>query len=207
MIIGGLKKVSLIDYPGEVSSVVFTRGCNMRCVYCHNSHLVLPERYESEIPEEQIFNYLHSRMGKIKSAVISGGEPTIHKDLPGFINQIKELGIKVKLDTNGTNPEMLKKIIDSNLIDSIAMDVKAPFEKYITICGVKVDIKKITESIEIIKNSSVKREFRTTFVNKILKKEDLLSIREIINEHLTVQNFVFTNTILNKNLDREYELT
>lgn len=207
MIIGGVKKISLIDYPNEISSVIFTQGCNMRCIYCHNSHLVLPERYSKEISIERVFDYLLCRKGKINAVVISGGEPTLHKDLPYFIKEIKNMGFLVKLDTNGTNPEMLKTIIDKNLVDFIAMDIKAPFEKYKKICGTEINTKKIVNSIEIIKDSSIEKEFRTTFVKKIQKKEDLFAIKEIICEHLTIHSFIFTSSILNNNLNHENELT
>lgn len=208
MIIGGLRKVSLIDYPGEVSTVVFTRGCNFRCIYCHNSHLVLPELFSAEIPEKQMLDYLRSRAGKITAAVISGGEPTIYSDLPDFVWKIREFGLKVKVDTNGTNPEMIKKLIEAELIDFIALDIKAPFEMYKTISGVEVSVSKIIESIKILKQSSIRREFRTTILKGIHTRSDIDIIKGIIgDDQLTLHSYRHTKSVLNNKLNRSFELS
>ncbi|OQX50761.1 MAG: anaerobic ribonucleoside-triphosphate reductase activating protein [Candidatus Cloacimonas sp. 4484_209] len=130
MKIGGFQKVSLIDYPGKICAIVFTRGCNFRCPYCHNPELVLPENYSPLIPEEEIFSFLEKRRGKLDAVEITGGEPTLQEDLTEFIRKIKEMGFLVKLDTNGSFPSVLEKVIYSGLVDYIAMDVKAPLEKY-----------------------------------------------------------------------------
>lgn len=205
MIIGGLQKVSLIDYPGEVSSVIFTRGCNMRCIYCHNAHLVLPEHYAAPMDKEDILSFLYSRKHKIKAVVISGGEPTLHRDLPEFIESIKQLGYKIKLDTNGTNPDMLKNLLDKNMLDFVAMDIKAPLEKYPSICGIEVDLRAVVKSIEIIKESGIKYEFRTTILKNIHTKEDIDKIKLLTGDSVTLNNFRFTDSVLNKNLSEEYE--
>jgi pyruvate formate lyase activating enzyme len=205
MIIGGLRKISLIDYPDEVSTVVFTRGCNLRCIYCHNSHLVLPELYSTEISEEHVLEHFRSRKAKITSAVISGGEPTIHSDLPEFISKLKDIGIKVKVDTNGTNPGMIKKLIESKTVDFVAMDIKAPFDKYGTITGVKVSINMIAESIGILKNSSIKKEFRMTLLKGIHSKKDINMIKEIAGDvPLSFHNYKHSNSVLNKKLNSDF---
>jgi pyruvate formate lyase activating enzyme len=197
MRIGGLRKLSLIDYPGEVSTVIFTTGCNFRCIYCYNSHLVLPELFPQDIPEDEILKFLSTRIGKISAVVISGGEPAIHNDLPRFIKVIKNLGFKIKLDTNGTNPAALKNLLDSNLLDFIAMDVKAIPEKYDSICGVKTDIKKIIKSIGIIKNSSIPHQFRITLVKGFHTDEDVKIIEaSLTGESLTKQYFKYEKSVL-----------
>jgi pyruvate formate lyase activating enzyme len=124
MKIAGFKKQSLIDYSGNISSVVFTQGCNFRCGYCHNPDLVLPERFGNIYSEEKMFEYLAKYKKMLDAVCITGGEPTIHKDLPSFISRIKELGLKIKLDSNGTNPDMLKYLFENKLVDFIAMDIK-----------------------------------------------------------------------------------
>jgi len=203
MLLGGLQKTTLIDYPGKVACTVFTIGCNFRCPFCYSSELVLPEKIKKhpKISEKEFFQFLKSRKGLIDGVVICGGEPTIHKDLPKFIKKIKKLGFLVKLDTNGSNPEMLKRLIDEKLVDYVAMDIKAPLglkseirnsksetntkykiqnTKYDKTTGVKVDLKKIKKSIEILKSSNIDFEFRTTVVPSIHTKEDIIEIAKWI---------------------------
>ena len=207
MKIGGFQKLSLIDYPGKISSVIFTQGCNFRCGYCHNPRLVLPELFEEPIDEKTILEYLLKRKDKVEGVVVTGGEPTIHKDLPEFVSRIKQHGFKVKLDTNGTNPKMLFKLLKQNLLDYIAMDLKAPLERYETICGVNTDIKNLSLSIKLIKFSGIEHRFRTTIIRKQLNANDLLKIKELINEHLHLQSFIFTGNILGYGLNKEFEWT
>jgi len=171
MKIGGLQKFSLIDYPGLISAVIFTQGCNFRCPFCYNPMLVWPDYYGGErkeghplITEDGLFAFLKKRQGKLDGVVITGGEPTLHSDLPDFIKKIRVLNYKIKLDSNGTNPQMLEKLIKKNLVDYFAMDIKAPLEKYSDVVGVEVDVEKIKQSIKILKNSKVPYEFRTTLV-------------------------------------------
>lgn len=164
MKIGGIQKLSLVDYPGKTSAAIFTIGCNMRCGYCHNPELVLPERYADAIPESDILDFLKMRVGKLEGVVISGGEPTMHKDLPSFFAKVKELGFYTKLDSNGTHPQMIKELISNNLVDYIAMDIKGPLENYQKIVAYPVDVNAVQESIDIIIASNVEREFRTTVV-------------------------------------------
>ena len=155
MIIGGLQKTTLIDYPGKIACTVFLSVCNFRCPWCYSGELVLPEKIlkQPRISEKEFFNFLRERKGLLEGVVICGGEPTVNKDLPQFIEKIKRMGYFIKLDTNGSNPKMLKDLIDTKLIDYVAMDIKAPIDseiyKKILREGVKLD--DIKESIEILK--------------------------------------------------------
>lgn len=208
MIIAGLQKTTLIDYPDKVAAIVFLSGCNFRCPWCYSSELVLPEKIKDHpiISEKEFFDWLKERKGLLDGIVICGGEPTINNDLPEFIKKIKELGFLVKLDTNGSNPKMLKKLIDDKLIDYVAMDIKGPAEpnfqfpisNFQEIYG-----KKIKKSVEILKEGKVGFEFRTTVVPSVHKKEDFLKIAEWIggpNVKYYLQNFRAEKT-----LDSEYE--
>lgn len=181
MDIAGIQKTSLIDYPGKIAAVVFTSGCNFYCHFCHNPELVNPKLKFSEIPEKEVFDFLKKRKNILDGVVITGGEPTMHSDLPEFIKKIRKLGFLVKLDTNGTNPKTLKALIASKLIDYIAMDIKGSVDKYDKIIGVKVNKKDILESIKIIKNSKIDYEFRTTIVPTLHEKADFTKIGKMIN--------------------------
>lgn len=183
MILGGLQRTTLIDFPGRVACTVFVSGCNFRCPFCYSSELVLPEKIIKHpvISEKTFFDFLKKRKGLLDGVVICGGEPTLNKDLPAFCGKIKKMGFLVKLDTNGSNPEILKKLIKDNLIDYVAMDIKqsngeASGLKYQKAAGVKIDLNKIEESIKIIKDSGIDYEFRTTVVPGIHEKEDILEI-------------------------------
>lgn len=184
MLIGGLQKTTLIDYPGKIACTVFTLGCNFRCRFCSNPELVLPSKIKKQprISEKEFFAFLKEKRGLLDGIVLCGGEPTLNKDLPDFIKKIRKLGFLVKLDTNGSNPEMLKKLIKQKLIDCIAMDVKAPLtsQKYEAITGIKIDLGKIKKSMEIIKYSGIDGEFRTTVVPGIHTKEDIIQIAKDI---------------------------
>lgn len=199
--IGGLQKLTLIDFPGRLAATVFLSGCNFRCPWCYSSELVLPEKIKKhpKISEREFFNFLKRKKGLLEGVVICGGEPTINKDLPNFIKKIKKLGFLVKLDTNGSNPEMLKFLFEKKLIDYVAMDVKAPLNssKYQKATGVKINIEKIKESIKLIKESKVDYEFRTTFVPTIHKKDDIFQIAKDIfpAKKYFLQNFRPEKTI------------
>jgi pyruvate formate lyase activating enzyme len=182
MIIGGLEKLTLLDYPDHLAAIIFTQGCNFRCHFCYNPMLVLPregmdEKNKKEkgfppLSTEDLFLFLRERFGRLEGVVITGGEPTIHPDLPDFIKQIKDIGYLVKLDTNGTNPDMLVGLIKDGLIDYIAMDLKAPLEKYSATTGVALDYNNVAKSVKIIKESGLPYEFRTTVVPGLLEKDD-----------------------------------
>lgn len=196
--IGGLQKSTLLDYPGHVACTVFLIGCNFRCPFCYSGELVLPEKIKKQprISEKDFFDFLEERKGLLEGVVICGGEPTIHRELPEFIRKIKDLGYLVKLDTNGSNPEMLKRLIDKKLIDYAAMDIKQA-QKYEAAAGVKVDLNKIKKSVELIKNSGVDYEFRTTVVPTVHAKEDIIEIAKWIGpaKKYYLQNFRAEKTI------------
>jgi pyruvate formate lyase activating enzyme len=171
MIIGGFLKQSLIDFPGKIASVIFTSGCNFRCFYCHNPELVLPELIQEDqiINENEIFAYLEKNKQLLDAVVITGGEPTIQPDLVQFILKVKDLGLLVKLDTNGTNPIVVKELLKNDLVDYIAMDIKSSLDqiKYSEIVGNQftiLQLESIKQTIQIIKESKIGFEFRTTLV-------------------------------------------
>jgi pyruvate formate lyase activating enzyme len=202
--IGGIQKSTLIDYPGRISAIVFLVGCNFRCPFCYSSELVLPEKIKNhpKTKIETFLNFLEERKDLLEGIVVCGGEPTIHKDLPDFLKKIKSFGYSLKLDTNGSNPEMLENLIKENLIDYVAMDVKAPKEKYDKAAGVKVDIKKIENSVDILKEGKIDFEFRTTVVPGILEKEDVFKIAQWISpaKKYYLQNFK-DEKILNEKME------
>ncbi|MBN1662845.1 MAG: anaerobic ribonucleoside-triphosphate reductase activating protein [Deltaproteobacteria bacterium] len=200
MKIGGLQKISLIDYPGMISAVVFTQGCNFRCGYCHNPELVDPRLYVEALSEDELFAFLEKRRGKIDAVVITGGEPTIQRDLLPFIQHIKELGYLIKIDTNGSLPEMLNRLVELEMIDYIAMDIKGPFEKYTSVTGRRIDIAKIRQSIKLIMSSGIPYEFRTTVVKSLLSPSDIHEIALLIkNARLYyLQQFIPTKTLSRK---------
>ena len=199
MLISGVQKFTILDYPGKVACIAFTPFCNFRCGYCHNSEFVLPEKIEkikdSFIPEVIFFNFLKSRIGLIDGVVISGGEPTLQKDLEDFILKVKELGFLVKLDTNGSNFSFVKNLLDKNLLDFIAMDVKSDFDDYLSISGFigkEVDlVDNIKQSIRLIMDSGIDYEFRTTIAKNFVSKKNLLEIGKMINgaKKYALQNF------------------
>lgn len=186
MKIGGIQKLSLVDYPGKTSAAIFTIGCNMRCGYCHNPELVLPERYTDAIPEDDILNFLKMRVGRLEGVVISGGEPTMHADLPEFFAKVKALGFFTKLDSNGTHPKMIQELLDRQLVDYIAMDIKGPLEKYQKIVAYPVDVDAVKKSIKIISTSGIDYEFRTTVVKSQISfnpdgEDDFDEIGKLVN--------------------------
>jgi len=199
MQIGGLQKLTLIDYPGRLAATVFLIGCDFKCPWCYSSELVLPAKIKRQpkISEKQFFNFLKERKKLLDGLVLCGGEPTINKKLPELIKKIRKLGYQVKLDTNGSNPKMLKKLINDKLIDYVAMDIKAPKEKYKKILGKKVKIEDIEKSIKILKEGKVDYEFRTTVVPTVLDKKDILEIAKWIRgaKRYYLQNFRPEKTI------------
>ncbi len=174
MKIGGFQYTSLLDYPDCISAIIWTVGCNFRCPFCYNKTLV--EGNAALISEEEIFSFLHKRKGVIEALVISGGEPLLQKDIVPFIRKVKQLGYLVKIDTNGSFPKILEQLLDENLVDYVAMDVKAPKNKYAQLAGVKTNISTIRRSVDIIMQKAKDYEFKTTFAPDLLKKEDIISI-------------------------------
>lgn len=197
MLIGGFQKLTLIDYPGKIAAIVFTQGCNFRCGYCHNPELVNPDFFNKPIPLEEVLDFLKRRQGKLEAVVITGGEPLFQEGLEDFLKEIKNLGYFIKLDTNGSFPEILKNIIEKGLVDYLAMDIKAPLEKYASIIKSAIETKKIKESINLIMNSGLDYEFRTTIVKSQLKKEDILKIGELLKSGslYILQKFVPSKTL------------
>jgi anaerobic ribonucleoside-triphosphate reductase activating protein len=167
----------------------------MRCGYCHNPELVLPEQYAGAIPEEEIFEFLEKRRGLLDGVAISGGEPTMQEDLPDFIRRCKKMGFLVKLDTNGTNPGVLRELLQENLVDFVAMDIKGPLEKYSQIAARPIDIDAIRESIDLIR--TIPHEFRTTIVRGQLVPEDFESIGQLVHgaDRFALQYFVPGTTV------------
>ncbi len=193
MQIAGFQKQSLIDYPGNISSVVFTQGCNFRCPYCHNPELVLPERFAKPYDKESILNYIFRYRHLLTAVCITGGEPTLHKKLPDFITRIKETGLKVKLDTNGTNPEMLKFLIDSDMIDFVAMDIKhlMEYKFYNKATGgnlTQLQFSNVLQSVALIKNSGIGYEFRTTVAKGLHEKKHLQTLIGLFGKNFTIHN-------------------
>jgi len=199
MQIGGLQKLTLIDYPGRLAATVFLCGCNFHCPWCYSSELVLPKKIKNQpkISEKEFFDFLNERKNLLEGVTICGGEPTVNKDLPQFCKKIRRLGYFVKLDTNGSNPEMLEELINNKLIDYVAMDVKLPKERYPEIYGKRVKIKNIEKSINILKIKKIDSEFRTTVVPTILDKEDISKIVRWVEpaKRYYLQNFRPEKTI------------
>lgn len=175
MRISGLQKLTLLDYPGTVACTVFTAGCNMRCPFCHNSSLVLPERMSAdEISTAELLGFLKKRQGILEGVAISGGEPLLNEDMPELLSDIKALGYKIKLDTNGTNPAMLEKLIAEKLVDRVAMDIKNSPELYpLTVGRADFDIAPVERSKELLMSGAVEYEFRTTVVKGLHTADSL----------------------------------
>ena len=201
MRIAGIQKLSLLDYPDKLSCIIYTYGCNLKCPFCQNSTLI--DGDIDCIQEKEVFDYLEKRKNILEGVVVSGGEPTIQKDLKEFIKKIKDMGFLVKLDTNGLNPKMLKELIDEGLVDYVAMDIKNSIAKYSPICGIKnVKTNNILESINILLNSKIDYEFRTTIMKGY---HDIDSIKEILKligkkSKYYLQNFRLSENVLDKNI-------
>lgn len=201
MRIGGFLPQSLIDYPGKIAAVIFTQGCNFRCGYCHNPELVLPKRFNPILDENKILHTLSERAGWLDAVVVTGGEPTIHVDLPDFLNRLKNTGLLIKLDTNGSNPKMLKTILENQLVDYVAMDIKNLFtpSAYGKVIGVEnCDklLELVKQSFEIIKSSKIETEFRTTCIPGIHKSSVIKELeKKTKGSRFTLQQFREGETI------------
>lgn len=206
MLIKGLQKHTLLDYPGKVACTIFLFGCNFRCFYCHNPELVDAKLAEDvrTYTKKEILQFLKERQEFLEGVCITGGEPTLNKDLPEFIKQIKKLGYKVKLDTNGTNPRMLQSLQKENLVDYVAMDFKAPLKKYPKVVNATVNIENLKKSIDIIKKFP-DYEFRITVVPKLTSKEDLLEIAKYLKKHKANKKFFLQEFRPVKCLDKSFE--
>jgi pyruvate formate lyase activating enzyme len=196
MRIGGMQRYSLLDYPHESAAIIFLQGCNFRCKYCHNPELVDPDRFSPMIDEEGVWQFLNSRIGKLQ-VVISGGEPLIHADIVPFISRIKEMGFKVKLDTNGMFPEVLGNLINQKLIDYVAMDIKAPFDEYVKVTGYKGSIEGLKKSLKLLIDGTIPYEFRSTLVPGIHTSESVDKMAQMVAgaREYYLQNFKSTKIL------------
>ena len=187
----------MIEYPGKISAIAFTQGCNFRCPYCHNPELVDPDLYRECLSEEGVFSFLERRKGKLDAVTITGGEPTIQHDLIDFIKCVRKMGYLIKLDTNGSYPDVLEQLISDRLVDYIAMDMKGPLHKYKTVTKSKIDEDKIRQSIGIIMKSAVPYEFRTTIPKRLLHEDDLLEMGKLLRNasRYILQQFIATRTL------------
>ena len=199
----GIEKLSLVDYEGKLACTLFTKGCNFKCVFCHNSSLVFDYNL-NEIDDEVVFDYLKKRKNQLDAVVITGGEPTLMSTLKDKIIKIKHLGYLVKLDTNGTNPGVIKELHEQNLIDYIAMDIKSSLIKYPLITGTKVDCENIKKSINYIINNFKDYEFRITLIDEFHDFEDIKQIAKLINgaDKLYLQCFIDNGNCIKKGLNK-----
>ena len=206
----GFNKSSMIEYPHKIVAVVFTGGCNFRCPFCHNKDLVLNPSKIPDISEEEVLSYMENKKMWIDGIAITGGEPTLHKELPEFMKKAKDRGFLVELETNGTNPDVIEQLIKDNLIDYFAMDIKAPLDedKYFKVTGEFGDKKKMLENIKktisIIQKSGVDYEFRTTFVPGLISKEDIYTIARQLkgSKKYALQKFL-PNTTVNSEYEKK----
>ena len=191
MKIAQLLPVTLIEYPGKVSALIYTEGCNFRCPFCHNAELVLPGKYKSLIPEKEVLQLLQERSGFLDALAITGGEPTLQPDLIEFLYKVKDLGLLVKLDSNGSRPEVLKLALHLKLVDYVAMDVKTTFDKYDSLIGAQCNCNDIKDSIDIIRGFAPDYEFRTT-VAPTITQDDLYDVAEYIkgSKRYYLQKFI-----------------
>ncbi len=200
MRLSGIQKLTLLDFPETVSCILFTGGCNFRCSFCHNASLALNGNYPN-ISEEELFDFLKKRKGILDGVVITGGEPLIHNDIMELLEKIKELGYKIKLDTNGTNPKLLEEIVSSNLVDYVAMDIKNSPEQYGETVGIQnFDISAVERSKNFLMQNTVQYEFRTTVVRGIHEKEDLISLAKWIKnaKKYYLQQFKNSGDLINE---------
>ena len=176
MLINGFQNTTLLDFPSKVAATVFTGGCNFRCPFCHNASLVTHIDPENDFSEAEILDYLKKRKGILDGICITGGEPTLQPDLANFCKKVKEIGLLIKLDTNGTRPDLLRSLIDDGLIDYVAMDIKNAKEAYATTCGILEFPEGVEKSVEILMSADIPYEFRTTVVKDLHTKESIESL-------------------------------
>ena len=206
-VIGGFQKTSLLDFPGKIASIVFTQCCNFRCGYCHNPELNTEKRAANDLSSscsvQEFFDFLDIRKGKLDGIVVTGGEPTLQKGLYQFLFEIKNKGFLIKLDTNGSNPEILKTVVTDGLVDYVAMDTKAPFDKYHEVIKTRIPLEKIKESIDFLLSGKVDYEFRTTVVKEQLSFDDFEKIGQLIKgaKRYYLQKFEPSKTLDAKFMD------
>jgi anaerobic ribonucleoside-triphosphate reductase activating protein len=180
MKIYGIEKFSMVDWDGKIVCTLFASGCNFRCPFCHNSSLALADGNELDI--DDIFSFLEKRKGVLDGVCISGGEPTLNPDLEDFVKKIKDMGYKVKLDTNGTNPKAVQSLVEKKLVDYVAMDIKNSPHKYSsTIGNYALNLDDILATVNIIKKSNIPHEFRTTIIKEFHTEEDMKYIADLVD--------------------------
>ena len=195
----GMQKMTLLDYPGYVACTLFTGGCNFRCPFCHNALLVLDLDENYTIPEEEVLAFLKKRQGLLDGVCVTGGEPLINKDIGDFFSKVKELGFKIKLDTNGTNPALLKELVSQNLVDYVAVDIKNSPEKYAETVGLKsFDMSSINETVNFLMTGSVDYEFRTTVTKQFHTEKSMEEAARFIRgaKRYFLQNFVDSGNLI-----------
>ena len=195
----GMQKMTLLDYPGYVACTLFTGGCNFRCPFCHNALLVLDLDENYTIPEEEVLAFLKKRQGLLDGVCVTGGEPLINKDIGDFLSKVKELGFKIKLDTNGTNPALLKELVSQNLVDYVAVDIKNSPEKYAETVGLKsFDMSSINETVNFLMTGSVDYEFRTTVTKQFHTEKSREEAARFIRgaKRYFLQNFVDSGNLI-----------
>ena len=203
MYICGLQKLAMVDYPGKLAATVFTGGCNLRCPFCHNALLVTRLKESPVLTEEEVLDFLSSRRGFLDGLVLSGGEPLMQPGVPEFLEKVRSLGLSVKLDTNGCYPQALEELLQRNLVDYVAMDIKNSPEKYPQTVGVPdFDITPVTESIRLLQKSGVDYEFRTTVVREFHTPEDIRAIGQWVGSapHYYIQHFVDSGNLISDGL-------
>ena len=202
MVINGLQKLTLLDYPQHTACTIFTAGCNFRCPFCHNAGLVTHINNADQIPEAEVLEFLKKRVGLLDGVCITGGEPLLQPDIDEFMAKIKALGYKIKLDTNGSKPEKLARLIEKSLIDYIAMDIKNSPARYSETVGLPVDLGDVEKSITTIKNSGLDYEFRTTVAKGLHKTQDIVALARWIfpAKKYFLQNFVDSGDLIGSGL-------
>ncbi len=207
MLIGGLQKTTLLDYPDKIAATIFTIGCNFRCSFCHNPDIV--KGIAKVLATDDVLNFLKGRRKILDAVCITGGEPTIQRGLLSFVRNLKALGYLVKLDTNGTNSELLQKLIDRKMIDYVAMDIKAPWSKYAQVTCRKIDLPEIKKSVTIIKNSGIAHEFRSTILPSLHTPEDIVAMAEQVKgaDKYFLQQFVVAGKLVDNSFLQEKSYT
>ena len=180
MVIGGVQRLSLSDFPGRIAAIVFTRGCNFKCPYCHNPELVDPALYGESVAQAEVLRFLEARRDVLQGLVVSGGEPTLHEDLPALLRAARDMGLATKLDTNGSLPARLEHVLTAGLVDYIALDIKAPWHSYSRVAGLPVDPADIAASLRLVIESGVDHEIRTTYGRQFLAPAELQEIAVMI---------------------------
>ena len=196
----GLQKLTLLDYPGVMACTVFTNGCNFRCPFCHNASIVTGKESDMPLDSNELLTFLAGRKKILDGICITGGEPLLHSEIPEIISEIKKLGYKIKLDTNGSQPERLQSLLDAGTVDYVAMDIKHCREKYAIASGSDSAVIPVGKSVEILKNAPVDFEFRTTVVSQLHSPDDMESVAKWIAgvKHYYLQNFADSGDILQK---------